>query len=458
MAERNAARATRSGGKRPPEALLNARLRAQKRADAGAAAAKGGTMAEVVPLKRPRSRKAVAPLGGAEYTIMGLVLLMSLFGMVMIFSASSGLALDAYGSSYYFLVRQAMWFAAGIAAMVALAGMDYRRVLKSSPYLVVISLAALSAVLAFGVDVYGSRRSLVIGPLVIQPSEFAKLSVLLFSVHCYSRLKRRPEAWSEVVFPALAVAAANCLLILLEPDLGTAFVVGAAAFFALFLAGAPWRRVLPLVAGGAAATALVIFSSEYRRVRFLSFIDPWKSPRAGGFQIIQSMLALGSGRFTGLGLGMSRQKFFYLPNAHTDFIFSIIGEEAGLLGTLGVVCLFAILLFLGLRTARRAPDGAGRLLAMGAAGLLVLQALVNMGAATGVLPITGITLPFFSYGGSSLVVCFCFTGILLNVSRQGSANAGAAERRVQGEDSHMRRRNRRASSPAARPGRGAGTA
>jgi len=459
MAERDAARASRAGGKRPPEALVNARLRAQKRAQApDGAAGRGRAGAKVIPLRRPEARAAGASLGGAEYTIMGLVLLMSLLGMVMIFSASSGLALDTYGSSYYFLLRQAMWFAVGVAAMVALANVDYRRVLRASPYLVVASLAALAAVLVFGTEVYGSRRSLTIGPVVVQPSEFAKLSMLLFSVFAYSRLKRRPEGWREILFPVLAVAAANCLLILLEPDLGTTFLVGAAAFIVLFFAGAPWRRLLPLLAGAGAATALVIFTSQYRRVRFFSFMDPWKVPREGGFQIIQSMLALGTGRITGLGLGMSRQKFFYLPNAHTDFIFSIIGEEAGLVGTLGIVTLFAVLLFLGLRTARRAPDDAGRLLASGAISLIVLQALVNMGAATGVLPITGITLPFFSYGGSSLVICFCFAGILLSVSRQGTGNPRAAERRVKGEDSRMRRRDRRASSSPARPGRRTGAA
>ncbi len=443
----------RKGKRRqPPPALVEARRRAQERGCKRSQARSAGAN-KVVPIS-PRESGRKRGISSTGYTLLAGVILMSMYGMVMIFSASSGSALQAYGSSYYFLLRQAMWFGVGMVALAALARLDYRRLLGFSPLLMGISLAALLAVLFFGQMTYGSRRSLNLGPLVIQPSELAKMATLLFAVNYYQRRRDRLDSWREIFFPVLATTALACLFILLEPDLGSMIVVGLSAFVILFLAGAPWRKVFALVLGGLAATAVFIYSSPYRRVRFLSFLDPWSAPREGGFHIIQSMVALGSGRITGLGLGMSRQKFFYLPNAHTDFIFSIIGEELGLVGTLTVVGLFVMLLYLGLKIARRAKDEGGRILAMGITCVLCIQAVVNMGAATGLLPITGITLPFLSYGGSSLVICLSLVGILLNVSRQEDRRASAGNRRERVESGHMRRRHRGTPAPLARPGRG----
>lgn len=410
----------------------------------------------LVTMKNRRARGAdTRNLNGLGYTLLAVVMLMSLYGMVMIFSASSGAALQHYGSSYYFLLRQTMWFGAGLVALLVLARLDYRRLVELSPFLVAVSLVALLAVLLFGNVTYGSRRSLNIGPLVIQPSELAKMSLLLFAVHYWGRRRGRLDSWREICLPVLAVTALACLLIILEPDLGSTLIVGFTVFAVLFLAGAPWRRIAVLALGGTAVTLLFIFTSGYRRARFLAFLDPWSAPRGRGFHIIQSMVALGSGRVTGLGLGMSRQKFFYLPNAHNDFIFSIIGEELGLVGTLTVLVLLALFLYLGLKIARQASDETGRLLAMGITCVLGAQAVVNMGGATGVLPITGITLPFISYGGSSLVICLCLTGILLNVSRQGGKQVALSDRRKRNENSHLRRRDGRSSAPVAGSGRGA---
>jgi len=398
-------------------------------------------------------RSVPARLDGTAYTLMAAVLLMCLYGMVMIFSASSGAALEKYGSSYYFLLRQALWFAAGLAAMAVLARMDYRRVVRLSPLLLALSLAGLAAVLLFGETVYGSRRSLSIGPLVIQPSELTKLSLLLFAVHHYGRRRERPETWKEITVPVLAITAVACLLVILEPDLGSMLIVALSALVILYLAEAPWGKLVTLAGGGLGLTLLFIAVSSYRRERFLAFLDPWSAPRGSGFHVIQSMLALGSGRLTGLGLGMSRQKFFYLPNAHTDFLFSIIGEELGLVGTLTVLALLSLFLYLGLKIARRATDRTGRMLAAGMVCVLGAQAVVNMGAATGVLPITGVTLPFFSYGGSSLVICLCMTGILLSVSRGGGRRAAGRNRRGNREDSHLRGRDGRTPASVAGPGR-----
>ncbi|MGQ9757493.1 MAG: putative lipid II flippase FtsW [Actinomycetota bacterium] len=449
MADRHAraARGARRSAGTRPEATRQGR-RAADRTVRGRAAA-----GRVLHLEGAgKTGPLRAGMDGTSYALLGTVLVMSLFGMVMIFSASSAYALENHGSSFHYLLRQFLWFVAGLAALVVVSGMDYRRLVKISPLLVALSLAGLLAVLVFGEAVYGSRRSLELGPLVIQPSELTKLSILLFAVHCYGGRRERPETWRDIFFPVLAVTALSCLLILLEPDLGSSLIVALAAFAVLYLAGASWEKMVLLAMSGGALTMLFIFSSSYRRVRFLSFLDPWSAPREGGFHVIQSMLALGSGGLTGLGLGMSRQKFFYLPNAHTDFIFSIIGEELGLAGTLTVLLLFGLFVYLGYKIARRATDGYGKMLAGGIVCVLGVQAVVNLGAATGVLPITGITLPFFSYGGSSLVICLCMAGILLSVSRGGGRQA--AVRRGSGrEDSRLRRRDGRPPESVAGTGR-----
>jgi cell division protein FtsW len=466
VGDQAAARKGGERGKQPPRALLEARRRReqndgpQRVAAARAkpkqrdAAPRGKVKLRAVPQKSTAAYAANGGLTATGYAILGVSLIMSLFGMVMIFSASSGLAFQVHGSSYYYLMRQAIWFGVGVLALAALAYTDYHRVAEFSPVLVILSLAALAAVLFIGTEAFGSKRSIVAGPLVFQPSEMAKMALVIFAVYIYSKREGKLEDWREVIVPVLLVTAIACGLIIAEPDLGSMLIVAIAVFVVLYLAGAPLRKLAFLALSGGMLTAIFIFTSGYRKARFLAFLDPWGAPREGGFHIIQSMIALGSGNVTGLGLGMSRQKFFYLPNAHTDFIFSIIGEETGLIGTLAVLALFAALIYLGFRVAKGAPDGLGRLMAMGITCMLGIQAFINMGAATGVLPITGITLPFFSYGGSSLVICMCLAGILINVSRHEGGAIASKDGRKERERGDMRRRNRRPSPSPARPGRG----
>ncbi len=402
------------------------------------------------------SLEAVATRSGLSatgYGILGVSLLMFLYGMIMIFSASSGAAFRVYGTSYYFLLRQAVWFGVGLIGLVSMAYLDYHRLSEISPIMMAVALAALAAVPLFGSQVYGSTRAVTVGPIVVQPSEFAKMSLLILAVYVFNKRRGKLDEWREIIVPVLLVAALACGLILMEPDLGTMLIAAIAVFMVLFLAGAPLRKLAVLAMAGGGATAIFIFASAYRKARFLAFLHPWEAPREGGFHIIQSMVALGSGSVTGLGLGMSRQKFFYLPNAHTDFIFSIIGEEIGLIGTIAVLVLFAAFLCLGLRAARRAPDGLGKLLATSITCMITIQALVNMGAATGALPITGVTLPFISYGGSSLVICMCLAGILINVSRQEAEAGIPRDGRKKRERGDMRGRDRRASPSPAGPGR-----
>ncbi len=461
MRDQTAAKKTASTRKKPPVALVEAKRRQDKRSAEPRAKTTGGSMRsgkpvlKAVPKERTAARAGTAGLTGNGYAILGVTLIMFLYGMVMIFSASSGLAFQVYGSSYYFLLRQAIWFGIGLAAMAAMIYMDYHRVAEISPILVAISLAALAVVLFIGAEVFGSKRSITYGPMVFQPSELAKMSLLLFAVYIYNKRRGKLDGWREIIMPVLLVTAIACILIIMEPDLGTMLIAAISVFIVLFLAGAPLRRMAVLAMAGAGATTIFIFTSAYRKARFLAFLDPWAAPREGGFHIIQSMVALGSGSVSGLGLGMSRQKFFYLPNAHTDFIFSIIGEELGLIGTFAVLGLFAAFIYFGLKTAKGAPDQLGRLMATGITCTIGIQAFINMGAATGGLPITGVTLPFFSYGGSSLVICMCLAGILINISRQEVAAGTAYDGRKERESGDMRRRNRRPSTPSSRPSRGA---
>lgn len=459
MGDQATARKSGSRGKQAPRALVDARRRREGSVSPQRAAApRAQRKLRVVPRKNASTHAVSGGLTGTGYAILGVSLVMLLYGMVMIFSSSSGLAFHMHGSSYYYLLRQAIWFGVGLIALAALAYTDYHRVAEFSPVLIIIALAALVAVPFVGTEAFGSKRSIVVGPMVFQPSELAKLALVLFAVYVYSKREDKLDSWREVITPVLLVTAIACALIIIEPDLGSMLIAAIAVFVVLYLAGAPLRKLALLALAGGGLTAIFIFASGYRKARFLAFLDPWSAPREGGFHIIQSMIALGSGNVTGLGLGMSRQKFFYLPNAHTDFIFSIIGEEAGLIGTLAVLALFATFIYLGFKTAKGAPDRLGRLLAVGITCMLGIQALINMGAATGVLPITGITLPFFSYGGSSLVICMCLAGILINVSRREGGAVTSYDGRKERERGDMRRRNRRPSPSPARPGRGARSA
>lgn len=468
MAEPSAAKGKRPrGGQQPPAALVAARRRREERPSpqrtvpagdrpqpARPKPARSKPTLAAVPRDAVRAREEISGLSGSGYAILGVTLLMFLYGMVMIFSASSGMAFHIHGSSYYFLVRQAIWFGIGLAAMAAMAYFDYHRMLEISPVLVMASIAALLAVPVVGTEAFGSKRSINLGPAVFQPSEFVKLALILFAVYTYSRKKGRLDSWKEIIVPVILVTSLACLLIVLEPDLGSAIIASIAVYIVLFMAGAPLNRLAIMAAAGVGATAIFIMSSGYRKARFLAFLDPWAAPKEGGFHIIQSMVALGSGSASGMGLGMSRQKFFYLPNAHTDFIFSIIGEELGIIGTAAVLVLFVSFVFLGFRVARGAPDRMGRILAISITCLIGAQALINMGAATGVMPITGVTLPFFSYGGSSLLVCMCLAGILINIARQDAALTPPADGRKKRERGDMRGRNRRPSPSPTRPGRG----
>ncbi len=350
-------------------------------------------------------------------------------GLVMILSASSVVAYASYGSSFLFFQRQFLWTAIGIVGFLFFARFDYHK-LRGVGYLafagVVLMLIAV-LIPGVGVTVGGSSRWIGVGTFVVQPSEFAKLALILFAADVFSRKDEKSFTdFAHTALPMLPAIGVLALLVILQPDLGTTILLGTIGFGMLFVAGAPLRYLLPMGLVGALAAVAAGMASPYRRVRLLAFIDPWQDPLGTGYHTIQSLIALGSGGWFGVGLGASRQKWMYVPNAHTDFIYAILGEEMGLLGTLAVLGMFAFLIYLGVRIARGAPDRFGMLIASGITIWIGIQALVNMGAVTASLPITGVPLPLVSFGGSSLVISLVAMGLMTNIAQAGKAKRARA--------------------------------
>jgi len=364
-------------------------------------------------------RAAAAASDRVVPLLLGSTAILTLIGLIMVLSASSVEAYARFGSSFLFFKRQAAYAVVGSLGMALTMRMRYRAWERLCVPLLLGVLALLVLVLlpAFGTVAGGSARWIEVGPVTIQPSELAKLAVVTFAAALLARRWQRLDDLRQVAVPLVPVVALLCGLVLLQPDLGTSVIIVAAAFVMVFAAGARLRH---LIAGGMATATLglgLIWVEGYRWTRFLSFLDPWADPQGSGYQVIQSLIAVTSGGPFGLGLGASRQKWLYVPNAHTDFIFAIIGEELGLAGMLVVLGLFGVLVYAGIRVALSAPDAFGRLLAAGITGWLGMQALINLGAVTGILPITGVPLPLVSFGGSSLVVSLMAVGILVSIGR-----------------------------------------
>ena len=366
--------------------------------------------------------------GASQPALILLVVgLLCLLGLMMVLSASSVEALHSYGGAWMFFQRQAVWVALGAVAMLAVARLDYHRWRPLVQPMLFVTVGLLVVVLlpGIGITVGGSTRWLGFGPIRVQPSELAKLALLLFSADLLARRADRVHEPGAILRPLLLVTCALGGLIMLQPDMGTTITMTVTALTVVFVGGLPLGRMAALLGGTAAVGLGVGMVEGYRRARLFSFLDPWADAGNTGYQVAQSLVALGSGRLTGVGLGASRAKWGFLPNAHTDFIFAIIGEELGLFGTLLVVGLFVWLAVLGVKVALNAPDRFGSLLAAGVTGWIGAQAVVNMGAVTGRLPVTGVPLPFVSFGGSSLLVTMAAMGILVNVARASAATAAS---------------------------------
>ena len=350
-------------------------------------------------------------------------LLLVCTGIVMVYSASAVMALERFQQPYLFLMKQLAWAVIGLAVLPIVMRVDYRHYREPAVIWTGLAVAgvALVAVL-FGPSRNGATRWLVVGSLGIQPSELAKVSIIVFMAALLERRMDRIDDLKYSLVPIGIVLGVVVGLILLEPDLGTAVCVVVIAGAMVFAAGINYRYVVAVFLAAVPALYFVIGTSQYRRQRVLAFLDPWADPLGNGWQMIQSMIAVGTGGLFGRGLMGGVQKLFYLPEPHNDFIYSVIGEEFGLLGTSLVLACFCVITWRGLRTAMRAPDRFGAFLAIGLTTMVVFQAFFNISVVLGLLPTKGIPLPFVSAGGSSLLINLVGMGMLLNVSQHASTS------------------------------------
>lgn len=357
--------------------------------------------------------------GHFDYLLLFAVLGLLAIGTVVVFSASASTAYHTLHNPYYYLERQLMWAVLGLIMLAVASRYDYWRYQKWAFPVFGIAVVLLGAVLIphIGISINGSRRWLGAGPLQLQPSELAKIGMIFLFARLFSLHQDQLSDFWHGIMPHLALAAVVFGLVLAEPDLGTTMAIAGTFFVMLFVAGARKRHMGYLLGSGLPVLGAAIALEPYRLQRIVAFTDPWKHPLGEGFHTIQALLALGSGGVLGLGLGYSRQALGFLPESFTDFIFAILGEELGLIGTLTVVILFMIVAWRGYRIAMRSPDLFSSLLATGFTTMIAIQAAINMGVVTATLPVTGITLPFISYGGSSLVLSLAGVGVLLNISR-----------------------------------------
>jgi cell division protein FtsW len=370
------------------------------------------------------------------------------FGLVMVYSATSAPAALGNGDPSYYLRKQGLYAVVGVALLLLLRRSGYRALGPLAPALVIATVVLLLAVLAVGETINGATRWLQLGPVSFQPSELAKLALLVFAA-AYLARRPTPTTLSELIKPLGLITGVVCVLLLAQPDLGTAITIVIMLGGVLVVSGAPARL---LVTAGSLCAALVFVAAwfePYRRARLLSFLNPWDDAQGAGYQSVQAMIGLGSGGIFGEGLGQSVLKNFYLPEAHTDMIFAIIGEELGLVGATALIAAYGAFAYAGFRVALRCRDPFGKRLAAGITTLVCGQALVNLAAVMGAAPLTGITLPFVSYGGTSLVIGLVSVGILLNIA--GDDGRGTRSSSVPDRD----RRNSRARAAGARRGRGA---
>ena len=350
-------------------------------------------------------------------TVVIVVLLVVGLGELM--SASSIRGLNDASDRFFYLKKQLVGLGIGLVAMLVLIRIPYQRFRPLAYPFLLLSFAGLIAVMVNGLDRNGSKRWLDLGFVTFQPSELSKLAVIGALAVALERNADRLDDGRFFYYPIFGVVGLTGLLIMFQPDLGTTLVVAAAAMSVIIVSKAPFRKVGVLGAGSVVVALILAMSEGYRAARVTSFLNPWADPSGDGYQVIQGFYALGTGGLTGVGLGASRARWEILPNAHTDFIFAIIGEETGLIGASAVILLCMVIALCGWSIASRAPDRFGRMVAAGITGWLSFQALANIGGVLGVLPITGIVLPFVSYGATALITCLAGAGLLINIARQG---------------------------------------
>jgi cell division protein FtsW len=376
--------------------------------------------------RRPPRRRRPSHSHQVEYHLLLLLTLgLVAFGLIMVYSASSGAAVVNGSNPISPLLRQGAYAVLGIACMAGAARFRYRRLRLLAPILMLMALAGLVLVKVpgIGVRINGAERWIVAGPLTLQPSEFAKLAMVVFCAAVLTARKRPPRSIKELVNPVGAVALLVCALVALEPDLGTTIAIAVMVTGVLIVAGTPFRLLVGTGVMVCAGAALVISQNAYMHARLLAFMHPWHDPGNSGYQNVQALLSLGSGGIWGKGLGQGTEKILYLPEAPSDMIAAVIGEELGLIGIVVTALAFAAFAVLGFRVAMRTRDPFGKFLATGITCLVTGQAVVNLGAVLGFLPLTGVPLPLISSGGSSLIVFLTLIGTLLNVADGERASA-----------------------------------
>ena len=400
----------------------------RRRADQPDPPGQGDAGGAAVDMSVDEAVEPAARSGPAPYRwLLAVIVLLHVFGLVMVFSASSVQAIRDSGAGWYYFNRQLLFSFIGFCLLLVILRVDYHWWRRQATALYLGGLFLLALVLAVGAEVNGSRQWLPLGPFNVQPSELAKLTLLLFVA---SLLASRSDVMGDkrrTLNTSLLALAPAVLLVMLEPDLGSAIILTVIVIATVFIAGVPLRPLAGIALVAVSMAALLAIVAPYRRARLLGFADPWSDVRGVGYHTIQSMVGLATGGFTGTGLGESRAKWGFLPHAHSDFIFAIIGEELGMLGALLVLGLVCALAVLGFQAALRAPDLFGTVVAGGITTWFVVQAFINIGGVVGLMPITGVTLPFVSFGGSSLLVSMVAAGILLNIARQGRPLADAED-------------------------------
>ena len=428
------------------------------------AAPHGGRRAQHLRLVHEPSRRADA-MHMARVNVLLLLVpaaVLTVLGLAMVMSAGSVSATQGYdGNAFWYFQRQGIYAIAGVLALliaIRLPHAVWRRL--SVPMLLILVPLMLIAFTSVGTSLHGASRWIDLGPVTVQPAELMKLAMVAFAATVLTAKWGKIDDPVHLLIPLAPVVFIVAVLVIMQRDLGTTIVICGSVMVLLFVAGvrASHLTITGLVA--LAGTIFLIVGTTYRRSRFVdSFLNPWNDPGDAGFQLIQGLIAFGSGGWTGVGLGASRQKWDYLPNAHSDFIFAIVGEELGLLGALFVLVLFALMLFAGIRIALAAPDTFGRLLAAGIIGGIGLQTIINLGAVTGLLPITGVPLPLLSFGGTALVVTLASIGVLASIARasaQAPARASTSARRVASTSVRTASPRARATRPASKRQRPAG--
>jgi len=352
-----------------------------------------------------------------DYSLVVIIFMLLTFGLVMVFSASSANAHYVHGDATYFFKRQLIWAVAGVVIMFLVSRFHYKKLERYANLLFTVTVIMLLLVPFIGVEAGGAKRWLGFGSLTFQPSEFVKITLIMFIAKSLVNNPDRVNELKNGYIRYMALIVITAALVLIQPHMSGAMVIAISGCIVLFAAGFKMKYFVISVGGALPLVYTLIMTSDYRRKRFTSFLDPFKDKQDESWQIVQSLYAIASGGLYGMGLGQSRQKFLYIPEPQNDFIFAVICEELGFLGALFVMFLFALLIWKGIMIARNAPDEFSSLTATGITSLIAVQVLLNIAVVTSSMPVTGITLPFFSYGGTSLVILLIGMGILLNISR-----------------------------------------